>query len=122
MKNWPSLAWWLIDMCIVNAYHIFTLQTHSTLSQLDFRIQLMHQLAAAYPPQRDGEQQGGRRRRGRPSHPHYPTMSTTIADCARCSTQSVHRRRSKYECDHCHVHLCVTPCFKLYHAQQHLGD
>ena len=122
MKNWPSLAWWLIDMCIVNAYHLFARQTHSTLSQLDFRIQLMHQLAAAYPPQRDGEQQGGQRRRGRPSHPHYPTMSTTIADCARCSTQSVHRRRSKYECDHCHVHLCVTPCFKQYHVQQHQED
>jgi hypothetical protein len=51
MKNWPSLAWWLVDMCIVNAHHLFTLQTHSTASQLDFRVQLMHQLAAAYPPQ-----------------------------------------------------------------------
>ena len=46
MKNWPSLAWWLIDMCMVNAFHLFSLQTHSTAAQLDFRIQLMHQLAA----------------------------------------------------------------------------
>ena len=52
MKNWPSLAWWLIDMCIVNAYRLFTLQTHSTASQLEFRIALMEQLARAYPPQR----------------------------------------------------------------------
>ena len=24
IKNWPSLAWWLIDMCIVNAYRLFS--------------------------------------------------------------------------------------------------
>ena len=36
MKNLPSLAWWLIDMCIVNAYHLFARQTpahaHSSTS------------------------------------------------------------------------------------------
>jgi hypothetical protein len=118
MKNWPSLAWWLIDMCIVNAYHLFTLQTHSTLSQLDFRIELMHQLEAAYPPQRDGEQQGGPPRRGRPSAPHYPKRVAKRRDCAYCSQGRQHRTFTNFACDHCNKHLCVDPCFKLYHNTQ----
>ena len=36
MKNWPSLAWWLIDMCIVNAFHYLlrrhAVQPHSSIS------------------------------------------------------------------------------------------
>ena len=75
MKNWPSLAWWLIDMCIVNAFHLFTVQTRGTAAQLDFRIQLMHQLAAAYPARRVHEQQHSPRHRGRPPRPHYPKHS-----------------------------------------------
>ena len=72
MKNWPSLTWWLIDMCIVNAYRLFTLQTHSVASQLEFRIALMEQLARAYPPQRAHGQPGPQRRRGRPHRSALP--------------------------------------------------
>jgi Transposase IS4 len=115
MKNWPCLAWWLIDMCIVNAYHLFTLHTHSTATQIEFRIALMHQLAGAYPPQRDHEQQAGPPRRGRPSHPHYPKRSEQKRDCAYCSGGRHHRVKSRVVCDHCHTHLCLDPCFKLYH-------
>ena len=118
MKNWPSLAWWLIDMCIVNAYHLFTLQTHSTARQLDFRIQLMHQLAAAYPPQRDREQQGGAPRRGRPAVQHYAKRVAKRRDCAYCSQGRQHRTFTNFVCDHCNKHLCVDPCFKLYHNAQ----
>ena len=118
MKNWPSLAWWLIDMCIVNAFHLFTVQTHSTAAQLDFRIQLMHQLAAAYPAQRVHEQQHSPRRRGRPPRPHYPKHSSVRRDCAHCSGGRRHRVKVRTVCDHCGVHLCVDPCFKLYHEAQ----
>jgi hypothetical protein len=118
MKNWPSLAWWLIDMCIVNAYHLFTVQTHSTAGQLEFRVQLMHQLAAAYPPQRDHEQQGGPPRRGRPAGQHYPKRAAKRRDCAYCSQGRQHRTFTNFVCDHCNKHLCVDPCFKLYHNAQ----
>src|ERR1700712_1162742 len=82
MKNWPSLAWWLIDMCIVNAYRLFTLQTHSTASQLEFRIALLEQLARAYPPQRAPRGRARPARRGRPPVGHYPEHSDTRRNCA----------------------------------------
>jgi hypothetical protein len=118
MKNWPNLAWWLIDICIVNAYRLFTLRTGRTVSQLEFRIALLEQLAAAYPPQRAGEQQAPPRGPGRPSRPHYPKRSSRRRDCAYCSEGRRHRKFTFIVCDHCDKHLCVDPCFRLYHEAQ----
>ena len=118
MKNWPSLAWWLLDMCVINAYRLFTLQTGRTASQLEFRIALMDQLAAAHPPQRAGEQQPPPRRPGRPSAPHYPKRSSRRRDCSYCSEGRKHRQFTFFVCDHCDKHLCVDPCFRLYHEAQ----
>ena len=114
-KNWPRLAWWLLDMCVVNAYRLFTLHTGSAASQLDFRVALTHQLAGAYPPQRVHEQPAPSHGAGRPSHPHYPKRSAKSRDCRHCSRQREGRVVSNFVCDHCDVHLCVDPCFKLYH-------
>ena len=111
-----------IDMCIVNAYRLFTLQTGRTVSQLEFRIALMEQLGRAYPPQRAPSGPLRPARSGRPSHPHFPSLGHKALDCAYCSNQATRRKRSRYVCDHCPVHLCVTPCFKLYHEHQRQGQ
>jgi hypothetical protein len=37
MKNWPSLAWWLIDMCIINAYTLWCRDTNTNMRQRHFR-------------------------------------------------------------------------------------
>ena len=44
-RTWPSLAWWLIDMCIVNACTLWSLDTNTHVGQLRFREQLLHQVA-----------------------------------------------------------------------------
>ena len=82
MKNWPSLAWWLMDMCVVNAYRLFPLQTGRTVSQLEFRIALKEQLARAYPPQRAPRGRARPARRGRPPTGHYPKRMDQQRDCA----------------------------------------
>ena len=115
MKNWPSLAWWLIDMCVVNAYRLFTLQTHSTASQLEFRIALMEQLARAYPPQRAPRGRARPARRGRPPTGHYLKRMDQQRDCAQCSEGRQHRVRSFFKCDHCDRYLCIDPCFRHWH-------
>ena len=51
-RTWPSLAWWLLDMCIVNAYALWSVDTRTHTGQLHFRQQLMHQLAALFPSAR----------------------------------------------------------------------
>ena len=50
--TWPSLAWWLIDTCIVNVYALWSLDTGTQSEQLPFRQQLTHQIAALFPPSR----------------------------------------------------------------------
>jgi hypothetical protein len=115
MKNWPSLAWWLIDMCIVNAFRLFTLQTRGTASQLEFRIALMEQLVQAYPPQRAPRGRARPARSGRPPQGHYPKRVVAKRDCAHCSEGRQHRVRSYYKCDRCERHLCIDPCFRQWH-------
>ena len=56
MKNWPPLAWWLVDMCITNAYALWRRDTKSEDSQLVFRKELLRQLAAAYLPPHSHEE------------------------------------------------------------------
>jgi hypothetical protein len=122
MKNWPSLAWWLIDMCIINAYTLWCLDTNTAISQLDFRKTLLQQLFVAYPSS------AVRRHRTRPpivynaSDPHLPIPASNSRDCVHCSDRLNQRKRTKIECDRCHVHLCVTPCFKQYHMLRQPGD
>lgn len=122
MKNWPSLAWWLIDMCIINAYTLWCLDTNTAISQLDFRKTLLQQLFVAYPSSAIP------RHRTYPpiiynaSDPHLPTPASNTPDCVHCSDRLSQRKRTKIECDRCHVHLCVTPCFKQYHILRQQGD
>ena len=114
-KNWPSLAWWLMDMCVVNAYRLYCLQTNRQISQLHFRMNLIEQLAAAYPPHYGHLQQPPPVGPWMPVGTHYPERVRTRRDCKHCSEGRNRRVRTNIVCDLCNVHLCVDPCFKLYH-------
>jgi hypothetical protein len=115
-RCWPRLAWWLLDMCIVNAFKLWSVgQSH--VSQLDFREQLMHQLL---------EQHAGQRRLVQPraqsradvalAKEHYLEHVDERRDCVVCSHQPENRMRTQLICHSCKVHLCVGPCFAQYHA------
>ena len=42
---WPRLAWWLLDMCILNAHRLNEIKKNEKMSVLEFREALMHELA-----------------------------------------------------------------------------
>ena len=117
-KNWPSLAWWLVDMSIINAYTLWCLDTKAEISQLDFRKALLQQLATAYPPPHIREQSTVPPHSSRPADGHWPKHTRKKRDCAHCSRLSAQRVRSRTICKQCEVHLCVDPCFELYHREQ----
>jgi hypothetical protein len=48
MKCWPRLAWWLLDMCVVNAFKLWS-KGQQRPGQLGFREELMHELLAQLP-------------------------------------------------------------------------
>lgn len=115
-KCWTRLVWWLIDICILNAFRLWQVQ-HPDESHLTFRMQLARELMECLPPER---------RPQRAAHPppasaavakdHYSLLSQTRGDCVHCSQQPHGRVNTKYICAKCRVHLCVGACFSAYHA------
>ena len=120
-RTWVSLAWWLIDMCLVNAYTLWSVDTSSRMGHLHFREQLLHQIAAMFPSSRKHVQPDVPRseRFHRPGH--YPSNTHQQRQCKHCSTGGRKRKRSEYECELCRVHLCINPCFKRYHEGHEQG-
>lgn len=115
-RCWPRLAWWLLDMCIINAFKLWSIG-QSRPKQLDFREQLMHALLQQLPPDQLPRKHGGHPRApGALATEHYVEAAGGQGDCAQCSHQSKHRARSSYVCHTCRAHLCLGECFALYHS------
>jgi hypothetical protein len=114
-KCWTRLVWWLIDICILNAYRLWRVQ-HPDESHLDFRMQLAHELMECLPPERRPQ----RGARGQPdagalAMDHYSTLVDVPADCIVCSKQPAARKRTNYFCNACHKHMCLGACFAQHH-------
>lgn len=115
-RCWPRLAWWLLDMCIVNAFKLWSMRQEHP-EQLAFREQLMHELVKQLPLDQHPRKHG--------AHPppanalakaHSSELSLTERDCKQCSQQAGIRKRTNYICSGCQVHLCLGECFRAYHA------
>jgi hypothetical protein len=115
-RCWPRLAWWLLDMCILNAFKLWSLgQQHP--SQLDFREQLMHQLVEQLPANQQPRKHGaGLHLTQALASEHYLEQVDERRDCVMCSHQPENRMRTQLICHSCKVHLCVGLCFARYHA------
>jgi hypothetical protein len=111
----PGLAWWLLDMCILNAFKLWAIGKQGA-RQLEFRIQLMHALVKLL----EADQQALQTSRGvnasiALAKDHHPQNTGEDKRCVACAAQGRAPRRSVYICKACKVHLCVEPCFGLYH-------
>ena len=118
MRAWPRLAWWLLDMCVINAFKLWSRgQQHP--GQLRFREELMLELLKQLP-----EDQRPHRASRRPhaanclAKDHYPDRLPADRDCAQCSQRGQRRQRSSFICHACGVHLCIGDCFAEYHAEE----
>jgi hypothetical protein len=117
-RTWPALAWWLMDMCINNAYKLWCMDTNTKPGLLRFREQLLEQIAAAHPSQHTHVQPAVTAQ-GRPrDEGHWPVHTHQQLNCVHCSGGSNGRKRSEVQCEVCKVHLCMDPCFKQYHVGQ----
>ena len=116
MRCWPRLAWWLLDMCIVNAFKLWSIGKNHPC-QLEFRIQLMHQLLKQLPEDQMPRKHGGRPPPlNTPAKVHSSELSGVERDCKQCSHQPQNRKQTNYICSACKVHLCLGECFRAYHA------
>jgi hypothetical protein len=121
-RTWPSLAWWLIDICLVNAYTLWSLDTSTHNGHLHFRQQVLHQIAALFPSSRTHVQPDVPREQRLNPLGHFPKHTHKQRRCVVCTKGRAGGRRSEVVCELCDVHLCVDPCFKLYHEGQEQGS
>ena len=122
MKNWPSLAWWLIDICVVNSYTLWRLDTKAHITQLDFRKALLKQIPAAYPPPCSPTHLTPPPPLFTTADSHWPRRMAKRRECRHCSQGRMRRVRTGFTCEACGVFLCVDSCFKAYHVGQREGD
>ena len=114
-KCWPRLAWWLIDMCIVNAYILWSMGKRDC-TQLQFREELMFSLVKLFGSDREAVQVSrGANVSVALAKDHYLKHADTRADCVYCSHQPENRVTSSYQCAKCLAHLCIGRCFANYH-------
>ena len=114
-RTWPALAWWLLDMCIGNAYKLWCLDHSVKPGMLHFREQLLVQIAAAYPSPHTLVRPTAPAVAHRPYVGHWPKHTVERRDCVHCSRGRRQRNRTSYRCAVCGVHLHPAPCFGAYH-------
>jgi hypothetical protein len=115
-KCWTRLVWWLIDICILNAYRLWQC-AHAEETHLAFRMALMHELMEKLPAERRPQSQTTRHTGdAAQAVDHYSLLSQEERDCRVCSDRSGQRKRTRFICAKCQVHLCVGACFSMYHS------
>lgn len=115
-RAWPRLAWWLLDMCIVNAFQLWSMGDRRR-DQLDFRIRLMFELLKQLPPEAHPRAGGSLQPDARAlAKDHSSELVEEERDCKQCSQRADARRRTNYICSACRVHLCLGQCFRAYHT------
>jgi hypothetical protein len=111
-----SFLWWLIDMCVINAFVLYRI-SYPTVKHLAFRRLLVSQLVDAHIANRSLSP-----KRKQPhttvylAHLHFSAHSDDARDCKHCSHRPHNRTRTHYYCPACSVHLCIGDCFRIYHT------
>jgi hypothetical protein len=115
-RAWPRLAWWLIDISIVNAFKLWSIDKDAP-KQLDFREELMHTLVKLFGSNREAVQASrGANVSVALVKDHYLVAAGEKRDCVVCSSRAQQRKESSYICSRCKVHLCIGPCFVKHHS------
>lgn len=118
-KKWPTKMFLhLIDICLYNAHRIFVIKTRSTLTFLEFRLQITRQILQKYglkdkvvpSASTDLERLTGRI--------HFPSFNPPTKKklhgsrkCKVCASKK-EAKDTVYQCNTCIIPLCAVPCFE----------
>lgn len=111
------LFWFVLDLAIDNAFVLQCQFNSSTKGKgiKGFREELATDLLSTYKCR----QRSGRQTQERPARcveRHFPARLDNQGDCEVCSRPK-DRHRSNFGCKDCgNVHLCIDPCFRIYHS------
>ena len=111
------LFWFLVDLAIDNALILESFRPDQRRRKnKDFRKELATELLSKYI----SRQRAGRQAQNAPARllqRHFPDNLGTDSQCVVCSKEHT-RKRTRYGCKDCgNVHLCISPCFRIYHTR-----
>ena len=117
-KWWKRVFFHLLDLCLVNAYIVYTTTQTTHMSHMDFRLAVAADLIArsqAIVP--DVPREASHLPVRLIGRDHFPEPGSK-RDCRVCSRRDMKRKQTNYQCNTCKTPLCVHPCFRQYHTQK----
>ena len=128
-KKWyMRIFWFLLDTAVVNA-HILECESpnHRPARSIGLKKQNVYRTQKAFITELSQQlidMHNSRKTLGRPSTDpdasrftkHVVDMLPNTAQCKVCSKPDA-RRRTKFGCVECNMHLCYYPCHKQYHTK-----
>ena len=120
-KWYYRLFWFCLDLAVDNAYILecCVRDREPALprrTNKQFRKELASELLSKY----NSRQRSGRQAQNAPARllqRHFPDKLENDGQCVVCSKQHT-RKRSRFGCKDCgNVHLCVSPCFRIFHTR-----
>ena len=122
-SSWSRLVWWLIELCILNAYYLWRLKDRNR-TQLQFRTALMHELTQSTDSSRVISQRprSCKRQRASASLSHISQVLTVARACHNESC-TVRALKSCIQCSESAskpVHLCSIKCWNAFHSSADL--
>ena len=121
-KWWVRLFYYCLDTALANSYILYQHSpNYSQMTYLQYVERVALGLIGTSSLIKRAQPNGVKKKRAKRSHPrpilvqHWPEKATNKQQCR--SSPRRKRRRTLYMCDTCKVHLCIDPCFKLYHTR-----
>ncbi|XP_035829688.1 piggyBac transposable element-derived protein 4-like [Aplysia californica] len=140
LKWWRKLAFYLMDLCLVNAFQLYLKfsPAQKKLTHAEFRKSIVETLVSEAPSARRPTTQGGKRRATtdvpalpRLTERHFSRFipaaegskrSHGARDCVVCnlpaaSRKGCKRQQTSHWCQDCNAPLCYPECFILFHTK-----
>lgn len=124
LKWYKKYFFHLLDVSIWNAFCLLRMKKNEKYSMAEFHLQLIKEIIDRNMKL---DESSNNRNSSTADHslrliePHFPSYCKTVKTektlriCVVCKKNDT-RRRSRYQCEHCNVGLCIVPCFKIYHT------
>jgi Transposase IS4/DDE_Tnp_1-like zinc-ribbon len=111
---WPRLAWWLFDMCIINAHRLYEIKNKEKISSRDFHIKLMHELAGDFHSSFVNSNIQSSIINCHKESKHQLGHSPTQSNCYICWSDNGMRKQTHFKCLSCNKFICAIPCYDIH--------
>ncbi len=106
-------------MCIINSWRLYQKQINQKITQLEFRLLLMNQLADINNNNNINNNSNTHTSNINNNIDHWPIHVSEQGRCWYCHHIKKMRSAPQTKCEYCDIYLCIDGCFKNYHTTIH---